>query len=94
MSWLSGRCGRHEIIALARSLSPEAFAQVREELAATSPLTGEERRERALRFALGRLEWTARDYKRARRSAEAAGATGAQIAEAESHLPVDDGGQS
>lgn len=78
----SGRCGFHEALSGARNLNPQQFDRLRKALATATPLTDEDRRERAARSALATIEWVARDLKRSKKRAKKSGATDGQIAEA------------
>lgn len=92
-SFMDGnRCGLHHLVFMACTLSPERFEQLRAILAASSPLTDEERRARKMRTSLSRLEWTSRDFKRAKKDSRDAGATEAQIAAAADKFTSDSAG--
>lgn len=80
--YLSGRCAFHEALANARDLDPAEFDRFQEVLTYTPPWTDEERRARRARSALHRVQWTARDLKRARQDAAREGATKGQVADA------------
>lgn len=77
---LERRCQLHTVIATARGLTPERFELVRDVLAKVQPLTDAEREERRVKSALTRIEWNARDLKRAKADARRAGADADQIA--------------
>lgn len=79
---LGNKCPFHDAVAAARELPAGDFDRLREVLTYTPPWSDEERRARRVRSALSQIKWQARDLKRGRKRAIAAGATKGQIAEA------------
>lgn len=81
-SLLGGRCNLHEALAQARELSPEQFDELREALSTTPPFSEADKRARRVKSTLARVQWTARDLKRAKLAAREAGATDSQVRDA------------
>lgn len=79
---LGNGCRFHGLIEDARNLGCEDFDRLRVALATTAPITRDERNRRLAASALWSIEWQARDLKRSKKNARAAGATESQIADA------------